>query len=114
MKLGKKWNIGVGAFYANVAGGAMQLALVVVRSPQLGLNQVTSSAGAILGGIVMGALIGAAICWVRNLLLPWPIRSVAKIAARRLWVRSSTIANRPSWALASPCSQLPPTDPPKQ
>ena len=69
MKRGERWNPGVFAFYFGVAGGCAQL-VPIYRSLPITYADFLPALGQILIGAAVGAVIGAAIAWVRNLFIP--------------------------------------------
>ena len=70
MWTGQRWSLGVFAFYAGVAGGAGQSAAAVIHSLPLTPSDILPVTAAFAEGAIAGALIGAAIAWIRNLFLP--------------------------------------------
>ena len=68
MKKGERWSPGIFAFYFGVVGGAVQF-LPIVRTLPITPSDVLPSIGQVFIGVAVGAVIGAAAAWVRNLFL---------------------------------------------
>jgi len=66
MKQGEKWGPGVFAFYFGIAGGCAQL-VPIYNSIPIMPSDVLPSFERFFLGVAIGAVIGAAIAWVRNL-----------------------------------------------
>jgi hypothetical protein len=69
MKQGERWSQGVFAFYCGFAGGAFQL-VSLYRMSAIMSGDILPSIGHILLGVAIGAAIGVAVAWVRNLVIP--------------------------------------------